>query len=331
MARSDLLLSLVKAGTAGDERQFRRTVEAVIAEERAKNHGVLAERLDAALKEPPRNGHAANGGGMIPTGGLRTGGSEAALFDEIVPRRGFGDLVLGDDVRRACNELVEEQQRVELLRSYGLEPRHRVLLSGPPGNGKTSLAEALADALIVPLLRVRYDALIGSYLGETAARLRRLFDVARTRRCVLFFDEFDAVGKERGDEREAGEIKRVVNSLLLAVDDMPSHVVLVTATNHSGLLDRAVWRRFEVRLELPPPTRGQREAFLTAAFARIRVARGGPSPQTLAGKLDGASYSELDDFVTDIARRAVLAQPDADVRAIVRDRLRDWERRARPE
>jgi SpoVK/Ycf46/Vps4 family AAA+-type ATPase len=147
---------------------------------------------------------------------------------------------------------------------------------------------------------------------------------------VLFFDEFDAVGKERGDEREAGEIKRVVNSLLLAVDDLPSHVVLVTATNHAGLLDRAVWRRFEVRLELPPPTRGQREAFLTAAFARVRVARGGPSPTTLAGKLDGASYSELDDFVTDVARRAVLSQPDADVRAIVRDRLRDWENRARP-
>lgn len=109
-----------------------------------------------------------------------------------------------------------------MLRSHGLEPRHRILLAGPPGNGKTSLAEAIAEALSIPLLAVRYEFVIGSFLGETARRLRRVFDFARTTPCVLFFDEFDVVGKERGDIHETGEIKRVVSSLLLQMDDLPS-------------------------------------------------------------------------------------------------------------
>ena len=102
------------------------------------------------------------------------------------------DLVLSDVCERACRELVEEQHRASLLRSQSLEPRHRVLLIGPPGNGKTSVAEAIAEALAVSFFVVRYDAIIGSFLGETASRLRRVFDHARTTPCVLFFDEFDA-------------------------------------------------------------------------------------------------------------------------------------------
>ncbi len=126
-------------------------------------------------------------------------------------------------------------------------------LTGPPGNGKTSLAEALARELMLPLLVVRYEAVIASYLGETALRLNSLFDQIRPLRCVVFFDEFDVLGKERGDTHETGEIKRVVSSLLLQVDGLPSHVVTVAATNHPELLDRAVWRRFQIRLNLPPP------------------------------------------------------------------------------
>ncbi len=121
-----------------------------------------------------------------------------------------------------------------------MEPRHRVLLVGPPGNGKTVLAEAIAEALGVGFFVVRYEYLIGSYLGETASRLRRILDYARTTPCVLFFDEFDAIGKERGDTHETGEIKRVVSTLLMQVDDLPSYTVLIAATNHPELLDRAV-------------------------------------------------------------------------------------------
>lgn len=312
MARADLLISLVRAGVHGDDTLFKRAVDAIIAEERAKQHNVLADQLAAQLRS--------NGNGTGP---------KPRLGDSLLPaepRRLLDDLVLGSELVTACRELVEEHHRQDLLRSYNLEPRHRVLLAGPPGNGKTSLAEALATELMVPFYTVRYEALIGSYLGETAARLRRMFDEVRTRRCLLFFDEFDTLGKERGDEHETGEIKRVVSSLLLQIDALPSHVVVVTATNHPELLDRAVWRRFQLRLALPAPTREQRIAWFEGFQNRTEI-KLGLAPRTLANHFDGASFSELEEFGLDVFRRYVLALPDSDVKTIVKDRLSQWKNR----
>src|SRR5207302_5683419 len=133
---------------------------------------------------------------------------------------------------------------------------------------------------------VRYESVIGSFLGETAGRLRKVFDQVRSRRCVLFFDEFDTLGKERGDPHDTGEIKRVVSSLLLQIDDLPSYVVVVTATNHPEILDRAVWRRFQLRLRLPPPTSEQAREW----FKRFEQSLGlniGITHGTLAKKLKG--------------------------------------------
>jgi len=217
-------------------------------------------------------------------------------------------------------ELVEEQNRSDLLRAHGLEPRHRVLLAGPPGNGETSLAEALAGALMVPFLVVRYDAIIGSFLGETAVRLRALFDLARTRQCVLFLDEFDVLAKERGDVQETGEIKRVVSSLLLQIDDLSSWTVVVTATNHPELLDRAVWRRFQLRVSLPPPGRPEVEEWLRR-FERRLGRPLGLSAASVLPRMVGLNYSGLEDFAEDVQRRYVLDQPAADLPRIVRSRL----------
>lgn len=321
MARSELLLSLVKAGTSGDQVLFRKTVESLIAEERAKKHEILADRLSQHLR---RNGAPTPNGEARPAPGPSTGD----LFHELTPRQTLDDLILGDDVLVPIRELVEEHSRRDLLRAHNLEPRNRLLLAGPPGNGKTSLAEALANALVVPLIVARYEGLIGSYLGETATRLRRLFDFVRTREVVLFFDEFDTIGKERGDAHETGEIKRVVSSLLLQIDDLPSHVVVVTATNHPELLDRAVWRRFQARLELPAPTKAQIEKYFSRIEHRLNVPLG-LSPRTFAERLAGASFSELEDFTADVARRYVLALPEANVKRIVADCLKQWQQRFR--
>jgi AAA+ superfamily predicted ATPase len=182
---------------------------------------------------------------------------------------------------------------------------------------------------MVPLLVVRYEAVIASYLGETAVRLARLFDHVRTRRAVLFFDEFDVVGKERGDEHETGEIKRVVSSLLLQVDALPSHVVVIVATNHPELLDRAVWRRFQLRLQLPPPNPSQVEEWFRRFEEQLGV-KLGHSPRTLAARLQGLNFSELEEFRLDIQRRFVLAQPEGDVPRIVDARLKQWAVRFSP-
>jgi len=170
---------------------------------------------------------------------------------------------------------------------------------------------------------------IGSYLGETAQRIAHLFEHAGSRRCVLFFDEFDSVGKERGDLHETGEIKRVVSSLLLQIDTLPSYVVAVAATNHPELLDRAVWRRFQIRLELPLPGEEQIEEWFTR-FEERHGERLGMSPQRLATRLSGVSFAEVEDFGLDVLRNIVMQEPSSDAKGIVERRLRHWAKRFDP-
>lgn len=318
MARSDLLVDLVEAERKGDRPRFRVLVEAVIAEERQKQHHLVADRLSE----------------LITTSGSsellhRDAASDRVgdLVHDLVPRRRLSDLHLTAVVRNAVEELIEEQHRTDVLRSHNLEPRNRVLLEGPPGNGKTSLAEAIATETMLPLYVARYEGLISSFLGETAGRLESLFEFVRTRRCVLFLDEFDTLAKERGDEHETGEVKRVVSALLLQIDRLPSHVVVVTATNHPELLDRAAWRRFQLRLTLSSPSRAESESFLHELEQRLGGSFG-LAPRTLADRLKGASYAELEQFALDVRRRYVLELPDADLRAITRTRLEQWQTQA---
>ena len=310
MARADLLVHLVRAARQRDDSELSRTVESIIAEERGKQHHLLAERLQEALRAT-----ASSNGGDQPS-------EPAHGFTVLTPRYQLDDLIIPERTREAVGELIEEQQRTDVLRTYALEPRHRVLLLGPPGNGKTSLAEAIAEALLLPLVVVRYEEVIGSYLGETAARLAAVFAFARSRRCVLFFDEFDALAKERGDEHETGEIKRVVSSLLLQVDALPSHALVVAASNHPELLDRAVHRRFQLRLDLPLPGKVGRIAWFERFLATLEEPVG-MSAETLARKTTGASFSQLQDLGEDIRRRQVL-EPGTSLRRLVPERLTRW-------
>lgn len=323
MARADLLVDLVRAGARGDQNLFRRVVEALMADERGKQHNVLADRLSAVLQSAstvstPQMGTAS-----------ATRFQPVDFFYTVDPLKKLSDLYLSVDVRAACQEVIEEQHRADLLRSYNLEPRHRILLAGPPGNGKTSLAEAIASELAVPLMVVRYEAVIASFLGETAVRLARLFEQVRGRRCVLFLDEFDVVGKERGDVHETGEIKRVVSSILLQIDALPTHVVVITATNHPELLDKAVWRRFQMRLAIDPPLPKQIERWMEDFEQRLGVSLG-LSPATLAKHLRGLSYSEIEQFSLDVQRRFVLSLPNSDVHQIVRERIKQVQSRFTP-
>lgn len=295
---------------------FHKTVENLIADERAKKHFILANRLVSSLN----NGRNKNNVAVRPNGDIKD------LFFETIPEKTFDDLILDEQTLKICRELVEEQHRADVLRSYGLEPRHRILLAGPPGNGKTSLAEAVATQLMYPLFVIRYENLIGSFLGETASRLRKVFDYVKTQHCVLFFDEFDTIGKERGDTKETGEIKRVVSSLLLQMDRLPSYVVVITASNHPELLDRAVWRRFQLRLELIPPDKNQIQRYIDSFVNRTKV-NFNYSFKTLSDRLAGLSYAEVEDFCTDVVRRAILNRKQDNAKSIVSEKIKQWEKR----
>lgn len=324
MARSDLLVSLVRAGTSGDRRSFRSAAEAIIAEERAKRHNVLADILTKVIQA---NGSGALNGQAAMANAKNDPAPRGREFvSEVVPRRRLDDLILPAVVRRAVDELVEEQQRADLLRAHGVEPRHRILLVGPPGTGKTTLAEAIAEAAGVPLFVVRYESMIGSYLGETAARLKRVFDYARTTPCLLFFDEFDAIGKERGDIHETGEIKRVVTSLLMQVDDLPSYTIIAAATNHPELLDRGSWRRFQLRLPLPLPDARALTRYIDAFSQRFPEPLG-YSASVIAKRLGRISYAEAEQFCLDVQRRSVLAMGEKPVKTIVAEQLDVWDAR----
>ena len=321
MARSDLLLSIVRAGATGDRNALRSSVEAAVAEERGKNHHILADRLQRALSAVS----------VAPPAAPQSGGQSGKdTILETTPRQRLEDLILPLPVNEQVKQLVEEQHRADLLRAHGMQPRHRVLLSGPPGNGKTSVAEAIAEALAVQFFTVRYDALVGSYLGETNTRLARLFDYARTVPCVLFFDEFDSIGKERGDIHETGEIKRVVSFLLMQIDQLPSYVVTVAATNHAELLDRAVWRRFQLRLAMPQPSREVLAVFLDRQFESWPEPAGiGPDP--LASKLGQISFAEALEFCQTIRRQHILSLGNRTLRDILCEQLELWTARVAPE
>jgi len=317
MARADLLCDIIKYGLNNDNVNFRKAAEAICAEERANQHGVLANRIEDMLRmssktfmkdsttPPTRNGNGDN------------------IVSEKIPEKKLDQLLLPLNIVENCKELFEEHMRADLLRSHGLEPRNKILLIGPPGNGKTSLAEAIAEALMLPILTVKYESLVGAYLGETASRLGKLFDYAKTRQCVLFFDEFETIGKERGDTHETGEIKRVVSSLLLQIDALPSYVIAIAATNHESLLDKAAWRRFQIRMELPRPSRSDLEVWFKQ-FEKRYAYNGftfGYSYSTLAKKLLGRSYAEAEEFGLSVYRRFILQLPDSNPKDITKKQL----------
>lgn len=322
MARADLLIDLLKYSMNGNKPMIRKVAEAIIAEERNKQHVILADKLEDVLHKTPNEPTNGNNNSILtnrPQNEIRADN----LITEIIPQRQLNSLTLPQDVVCSCEQLIQEQYRVDLLRSYGLEPRNRVLLIGAPGTGKTSLAEAIAESLMVPLFVVKYDSIIGAYLGETALRLRKLIDYVSSRKCVLFFDEFETLGKERGDTHETGEIKRVVSSLLLQIDDLPSHVTVIGATNHPELLDRAVWRRFQLRLTLPMPTRANISLWIEKFQQKHKIEFGFAS-ETIAKKLIGSNYAEIEEFGLSVLRRYIMLLPESNIKSIVTDELKSW-------
>ena len=330
MARSDLVVSLVRASALGDQKTIKNTVEALVAEEHSKNHHLLAEKIWSVYqltrnkvgdnKNSPSSSH---GSEQSSQGELRFNAASsdiAELLHELNPIHGLSDLFLDDIVLSNCNELIEEQLASDLLRSYATEPRNRIVLAGPPGNGKTSLARAIAYELGLPLYVLKYEAIFGSFLGETSGRLKRVFDFVRSRPCVIFFDEFDTLGKERGDAHETGEIKRVVSTLLLQIDDLPTHNIIIAATNHSELIDRAAWRRFQIRVELLPPD-PQKIQLMLQSFEKDLQNELDIEYDVLTNYLNGLSYSDIEQFLLDVKRRWILLKNPRSLKPLIMERL----------
>lgn len=253
MASGKILRQLVKAGSTGDATAFREASEAIIKEERLKQHHLLANDLESILygdSKPVISASLSRLMPEVPTDKERG----LPLFDIRQSQRTLEELILPRIGQVAIEQLLEEHRRQDVLQTYGLRASSKVLFFGPPGCGKTLAAEVIACELDMPLAIVRLDALVSSYLGETAANLRKVFDFIAQYPLVALFDEFDAIGKERADTSEHGELRRVVNAVLQMMDAYRGKSLIIAATNHEQILDSAVWRRFDDTLEFPLPT-----------------------------------------------------------------------------
>jgi SpoVK/Ycf46/Vps4 family AAA+-type ATPase len=253
------LKELFRSFRSGDELAFRRAANAIIEEEEAKQHVALARDLRKLLASGEEL--AAKDSVALPDPPLDREG-EWPLAQVRHPRKYLGDLVLGDHVVTRLEDVAREVPLWSRLAASGVPQRKRVLLYGPPGCGKSSIAEALAAEIGVPLVVVQLDSVISSYLGQTATNLRRIIEYANEAPWVVLFDEFDALGRLRDDPTEHGEIKRVVNAFLQMLDAYNGPSLLIAATNHQSLLDPALWRRFDDVIQVPAPTVHQLRAVL---------------------------------------------------------------------
>jgi SpoVK/Ycf46/Vps4 family AAA+-type ATPase len=268
MATGKLLRQLIKSGVEGNNEAFRTASEEVIREERAKQHHLLANDLERLLYGRPRD-LMRSPSGMLEKPPLDRE-RNVPLLDLREPMRRLDDVVLSDETRLAVEEVLQEHHHQDRLASYGLRAADRLLFYGPPGCGKTLTAEVIASELGLPLAIVRVDAVVSSYLGETAANLRKVFEFAGANTAVVLFDEFDALAKERADEAEHGELRRVVNAVLQMMDAYIGRSVLIAATNHETMLDVAVWRRFEEVLVFEPPNLEQLRRLLALKLRGVR-------------------------------------------------------------
>lgn len=300
MAGRDLK-ELFRAFRSADELAFRRAAQSIIEDEEAKHHTALARDLRKILA----SGESVNVGNgdvaMVPPPTDPDHGWDLASVRR--PQRYLDDLVLRPSVHHSLLEIAKEVPQWNRLAELGVPRRNRLLFHGAPGCGKTSAAEALAAELGVPLVVVRLDAIISSYLGQTSGNLRRIFEFASSAQWVVLFDEFDALGRRRDDPSEHGEIKRVVNSFLQLLDDYSGPSILVAATNHEDILDRALWRRFDEIIEFPRPTVKETRALLRR---RLQHLREGPLPIDAVGtKLRGLPHAAVEATVWAAARRAL--------------------------
>lgn len=303
MASAEQLKALVKSYIDRDDRQFYSVAMQVAAHEAKLGHGRLAEDLrDMIDTAKSRVAVGEQSGKLVPI--TRPRGDLANLLTVAYPKNRLVDMVLDSHVSMQIERILKEQQLLSRIREHGLSPRRKLLLVGPPGTGKTMTASVLAAELGIPLFTVRLDALITKFMGETAAKLRQIFDAVTEVRGVYFFDEFDAIGSQRGLANDVGEIGRVLNSFLQMIENDQSNSLIVAATNHAEMLDYALFRRFDDVIEYHLPTAEQ-----AAKLIKSRLGKFVPKPfplKAVASKAIGLSYAEIRRAIDEAIKEAVM-------------------------
>ena len=307
MASAEQLKALIKSHINRDEGQFYSVAMQVAAHEAKLGHGNLAVELRDMIDAAKARVVPGETGKLVSLAKPR--GELANLLSVTYPQNRLADMVLADTALVQLQQVVKEQRLFARIREHGLAPRRKLLLVGPPGTGKTMTASVLAGELGIPLFLVRLDSLITKFMGETAAKLRQVFDSVSDMRGVYFFDEFDAIGSQRGMANDVGEIRRVLNSFLQMIEHDHSNSLIVAATNHPEILDYALFRRFDDVIEYKLPTPDQIAGLMHSRLGNFLPKR--LSVKAIAAKADGLSYAEICRAVDGAIKVAIMHDQDS--------------------
>jgi SpoVK/Ycf46/Vps4 family AAA+-type ATPase len=302
---ADILKRIVRAIADGSQGDLERLAHKVVESERQVGHTKLADQLDAILSKPRTNKPPANENrrnlAELPTS-RRHGESLVTL----IPREQLEHhMVLPNEIENRFARIEREYAARERLGAYGLRPRKTILLYGPPGCGKSLGAKRLAWNVGLPLLKVRFDALISSFFGESASNLRSVFEAAKERPSVLLLDECDFIARSRTTSKDIGEASRIVNSLLTLMEEYDAPGLLVATTNIEDSLDTALFRRFDEVFQVPPPGNAEIENLLRMTLSAVPMAENFDW-RPLAQSLYGQSAAMVVKAAQDAAKAAVL-------------------------
>lgn len=303
MTNNEIIKKLFISFANKDEDTFYHLAEEYIKLEERKKHRLVVKELKQALF----------------SGSSAIGNNRKVRTDRPIPRdneNGFPlieikdydeaweSLIINDSTKSVINQVIKEFRSMDVLATYNLNPKNKMLFYGLPGTGKTFACQVISSVLQLPLIRVKFDAIVSSYLGETATNLRKVFDYISEGVWVVLFDEVDIIGKNRDDHYEHGEIKRVVNNFLQMLDEFEGSSLIICATNHQHILDPAIWRRFDEVIEFPLPEEQERLIILGSYLKSFPKNKFDLKP--FAKKSNGLSPSDLQKMCLEAMRHSIV-------------------------
>ena len=319
MSNAKQILALLRSRAEGDEDAFFSIALQIAAAEARQGRRTTAEEL---RNEVEKARSKSSRGASVPIPFAHPRGSLEGLLEMRDPKFKLKDVVLNERLVARFSDIVRQQRRRDWLREHGKTPNRRILFVGPPGSGKTMTAEALAGELHLPLFVIRLEGMITRYMGDTASKLRLIFDETAKRRGVYLFDEFDAVGGQRTAVNDVAEMRRVLNSFLQFMEEGNStDSIIICSTNHPSLLDRALLRRYDQVLEFDAPSSTQIQQLISASIAPMKAAR--PLWKQIIHAAEGLSQSEIVRAADDAVKIAILDERKSLTTENIIDRLQE--------
>jgi SpoVK/Ycf46/Vps4 family AAA+-type ATPase len=303
MAAADQIKGLIKSFSEGDESRFYATAMQIAAAEARKGHKDLAEELKKIIQDSKKSKINESPLKSLPVNAAQKELNDLLEFSR--PNDKLKDMVLSIQLKKTIQRILDEQRQIEKLRQHNLFPRKKILLTGPPGCGKTMTARVISNELSIPLFVIRLDGLISRYMGDSIAKLRLVFDTMKEFRAVYLFDEFDSIGTTRSQGNEVGEIKRVLNSFLLQIEKDDSNSLIIAATNIPETLDEALFRRFDDIINYPLPLEEQIFKYYKRELLENELISQN-SLNELSKKSIGLNFSDLEKICQDFQKNIIV-------------------------